>query len=115
MVRIIEEFENNELKNLNGSTTTYDQEQDIVEWLNITLAGLDDSIFYDNVDLSDFPYYITVEYYVTDENNVNNYIGTWDLNYDDLKSMSDNEVMNYLDDISSEVDAAASDFLKDKD
>lgn len=96
MIRVIETLDNNKesIDNI------------IEEWLNTTLAGLDDNITYDNVDTTD-PTYITFSYYYeTDNDKI--YLGEWDINYEDMINISDNEVINILNNISAEVDAVAS-------
>lgn len=110
MIRIIESISSNQNKmklKLKENDSIEVDENLIDDWLNITLAGLDDNIIYDNVDLST-PSMITFEYYynIGDMNPI--YLGQWDINYEDMINMSEKERINLLDNISAEVEAAVS-------
>ena len=117
MIRIIESISNDQNKmklKLKENNSIEIDENLIDDWLNITLAGLDDNIIYDNVDLST-PSMITFEYYynIGDMNPI--YLGQWDINYEDMINMSEKERINLLDNISAEVEASASDIDYDPD
>ena len=102
MIRIIESISSNQNKmklKLKENNSIEVDENLIDDWLNITLAGLDDNIIYDNVDLST-PSMITFEYYY---------------NIEDMINMSEKERINLLDNISAEVEASASDIDYDPD
>ena len=110
MIRIIESISSDQNKmklKLKENDSIEVDENLIDDWLNITLAGLDDNIIYDNVDLST-PSMITFEYYynIGDMNPI--YLGQWDINYEDMINMSEKERINLLDNISAEVEAAVS-------
>ena len=111
MIRIVEEIENDKELKLKDDVNSSQLDNQINDYLGITLAGLNDNIYFTSIDTSDYPY-ITFEYYVNDKGE-DIYLGSWDFNIDDLNNMSDNERINYLDNISAEVMASASNFIED--
>lgn len=122
MIRVLEDINNKqfniELKEHNNDTKLHNDrsmETEVDDCLGITLAGLNDDIYFTNVDSSEYPF-VTAEYYVKDQNNDTYddiYLGTWDFDFDKIKAMSKIDKIKYLDNISSEVDAAASDYVSE--
>lgn len=123
MIRVLEDINNKpfniELKENDDKNLYTDKsmETEVNDCLGITLAGLNDNIYFNNVDMSEYPY-VTVEYYVKDQDDDTYddiYLGTWDFDFDEINAMSEIDKVKYLDNISSEVDAAASDYISESE
>lgn len=110
MIRILESLDDIEHKvncELKEEVNIVD-ETIVDDWLNITLAGLDDRIVYKDVDTST-PDMITVDYYfLDDEDEI--YLGQWDINYEEMINLSEVDKVKILDNISAEVEASASEY-----
>lgn len=123
MIRVLEDINNKhfniELKESDDKKLYTDKsmETEIDNCLGITLAGLNDDIYFTNVDSSEYPF-VTAEYYVKDQDDDTYddiYLGTWDFDFDEINAMSETDKVKYLDNISSEVDAAASDYISESE
>lgn len=123
MIRVLEDINNKhfniELKENDDKKLYTDKsmETEVDNYLGITLAGLNDDIYFTNVDLSEYPFVIA-EYYVKDQDDNTYddiYLGTWDFDFDEINAMSETDKVKYLDNISSEVDAAASDYISESE
>lgn len=123
MIRVLEDINNKhfniELKENDDKKLYTDKsmETEVDNYLGITLAGLNDDIYFTNVDLSEYPF-VTAEYYVKDQDDNTYddiYLGTWDFDFDEINAMSETDKVKYLDNISSEVDAAASDYISESE
>lgn len=123
MIRVLEDINdkhfNIELKESDDKKLYTDKsmETEVDNCLGITLAGLNDDIYFTNVDSSEYPF-VTAEYYVKDQDDDTYddiYLGTWDFDFDEINAMSETDKVKYLDNISSEVDAAASDYISESE
>lgn len=123
MIRVLEDINdkhfNIELKESDDKKLYTDKsmETEVDNCLGVTLAGLNDDIYFTNVDSSEYPF-VTAEYYVKDQDDDpydDIYLGTWDFDFDEINAMSEIDKVKYLDNISSEVDAAASDYISESE